>query len=264
MGSPLGFDFRIMRLLLRCLLLATMLTLFGCVWLRLLEVKNQLEDFDDHFKVVSTDHFLLEFLHPVLYADDFRELTRMEPTRIETLPKGSRWHVLFEKIDMNGKRDPDQRDLEFVLGFNAKSRLEVWDFPPPFLAAAPPQFLEASLRSLGKGEIFQDQRQLKVDPKDLPQIGAELPNQAHVKEGLGQPALELDHEDGRLWVYRYRVNTPHIEDDEGSRRIAVARLWFDPVTQTLRKFAGKFIGLKLSIDYRKFLSAKHAAHTDDQ
>ncbi|QXP83762.1 hypothetical protein ABZN20_04480 [Methylococcus sp. ANG] len=252
-----------MRHLLRCSMLAVTLTLFGCVWLRLLEVKNQLDDFDDHFKVVSTDHFLLEFLHPVLYADDFRELTRMEPTRIETLPKGSRWHVLFEKIDMNGKPDPGHQDLEFVLSFNSKSRLAVWDFPPPFLAAAPPQFLEASLRSLGKGEIFQDQRQLKVDPKDLPQIDAEFPNQARVKEGLGAPALELDHEDGRLWVYRYRVNTPHIEDDEGNRRIALARFWFDPASKTLRKFTGKFIGLKLSIDYRNFLPAKQAARADD-
>jgi hypothetical protein len=252
-----------MRLLLRCSVLAMALTLAGCVWFRLLEVKHQLEDFDDHFKVVSTDHFRLEFLHPVLYADDFRELARMEPTRIEALPKGSRWHVLFEKIDMNGKPDPGHQDLEFVLGFNAKSRLELWDFPPPFLAAAPPKFLEASLRSLGKGEIFQNQRQLKVAPQDLPKIAAELPDQARVREGLGQPALELDHEEGRLWVYRYRVNTPHIEDEEGNRRIALARLWFDPVSKTLLKFSGKFIGLKLSIDYRKFLPAKQVARADE-
>lgn len=252
-----------MRLFPRLSVTAVALLLAGCVWLRLLEVKNQLDDFDDHFKVAVTDHLVLEFLHPVLYAGDFRELTRMEPTRIEPTPKGSRWHVLFEKIDMTGKPDPGHHDLEFVLSFNAKSQLEAWDFPPPFLAAAPAQFLEASLRSLGKGEIFQNQRQLKVDPKDLPKITAELPNQARVKAGLGQPTLELDHEDGRLWVYRYRVNTPHIEDEEGNRGIALARFWFDPASKTLLKFSGKFIGLKLSIDYRKFMSAAPAKRAEE-
>lgn len=251
-----------MRFFLRLFALVAMLLLVGCVWLRLLEIKNQLEDFDEHFQVITTDHFLLHFLHPVLYAEDFRDLTKMEPTRIEHLPKGSRWHVVFEKIDVNGKPDPAHRVLEFVLTFNAKSRLELWDFPPPFLAAAPTQFLEASLRSLGKGQIFQGKRQLKVDPQDLPRITAKLPTQERVGEGLGEPAMELDHEDGRLWVYRYHVDTPQIEDD--NRRIALVKFWFDPASKVLRKFSGKFIGLKLSIDYRKFLTPEQQGGAEDE
>lgn len=256
------FPDRCMRLAFRLFVLFSACLLSGCVWLRLLETRNQLQEFDRNFKVVTTDHFLLQFLHPVLYSDDFRALTKMEPTRIEPLPKGSRWYVIFHKIDRAGKRNVPDRTLVFTLTFNAKSRLELWDFSPSFLAAAPPEFLEASLRSLGKGRILQDQRQLKVDPADLPRIQARLPDMKRVAEALGKPAQELDHEDGRLWVYRFQVDTPHVEEDYQDRRIALAKLYFDPHRRTLRKFSGKFVGLKLSIDYQQFLPPDHLVRSD--
>lgn len=250
-----------MRLVFRLFVLFSVCLLSGCVWLRLLETRDQLQEFDRNFKVVTTDHFTLQFLHPVLYSDDFRTLTKMEPTQIEPLPKGSRWYVVFHKIDHAGRDIPD-RTLVFTLTFNAKSRLELWEFSPSFLAAAPPEFLEASLRSLGKGRILQDQRQLKVDPANLPRIHARLPDMKRVAEALGQPAQELDHEDGRLWVYRFQVDTPHVEEDYQDRRIALAKLYFDPHRKTLRKFSGKFVGLKLSIDYRQFLPPDHLIRND--
>ena len=47
-----------------------MAVISGCVFLRLLEVKRQLNDFNNYFQINDQNEFSLVFLKPVLHTDD--------------------------------------------------------------------------------------------------------------------------------------------------------------------------------------------------
>ena len=58
--------------LARLLFILLALLLSGCVWLRLLEIKNQLAEFDDNVRIeVANRHFIVHLLRPVLLSQDF-------------------------------------------------------------------------------------------------------------------------------------------------------------------------------------------------
>jgi hypothetical protein len=44
-----------------------------------------------------------------------------------------------------------------------------------------------------------------------------------------------------------------VEPEYEKRRLAEAKLFFDPATDELVRLAGRFAGLKLAIDYRKLV-----------
>lgn len=234
------------------MIIVMLLTLSGCVWLRLLEIKNQLADFDDNVRVeVADQHFILHLLNPVLYSDDFVYLSKLEPSRVEYLPGGAyRWHLDFH-FDPAQSKEQKSQIVSFIMTYNAEQRLASFDFSPLFVEMAPPAFLEASIRSLGAGTLDQDKRQLKVDPEDLPKLNASLPKSANILSVLGAPA-ETSREAGlRVLIYRFKAAAKPVDKEYEERRLAEARLYFDPDRDELIGLKGKFAGLKLSIDYRK-------------
>jgi len=233
-----------------CGLLVLLLGLVGCVYLRLLEVKNQLRDFDGYFRVEVTDQFVLRFRHPVLFSDDFVYLTQLEPTRTEQHPLGARWFVDFHKLDSRGQIESPRKTLTFTMTFDTASKLTSFAFSPLFLAMAPPEFLEASIRSMGKGKVDTDRRQLRVDPQDLPKIRAKLPTRRVITDIFGKPAAQMNMEEGLFYLYHFVVDAHPVEDKSPGKGIAEVKLLFDPSTEELTRMAGKFVGLKLKINYR--------------
>jgi hypothetical protein len=241
---------RFTKSLFNALLLSVLLlALSGCVYLRLLEAKNQLADFDRNFRVgIDDGHFHLDFLNPVLLSEDFRYLTKLHPSRIEKLPRGYRWYLDFRQTDTSGQ--PGKK-IVFRMTFNKKNKLSGWDFSPVFLEMAPAAFLEASIRSLGKGKVDEGRRQLKVAAEDLPKVAAAPPNRKRILEVLGPPAAESMKDGMTLYVYRFKAETTPVDDDDEERRVAVAKLYFNPVTDELARMSSRFVGLKLAIDYRR-------------
>jgi hypothetical protein len=243
---------RFTRSLFNTLLLSFFLfALSGCVYFRLLEAKNQLANFERNFRVqVTDDYFHLDFLNPVLLSEDFRYLTKLHPSRIEKLPQGYRWYLDFHQMD-----SPAQPGKTIVFGmtFNGKDKLSGWDFSPVFLEMAPATFLEASIRSLGKGKVDEGRRQLKVDAEDLPRVSAAPPNRRKILEVLGPPAEESLKDGMTLYVYRFKADAVPLGEEGENRRIAVTKLYFNPVTDELVKMSSRFVGLKIAIDYRKLI-----------
>ena len=229
------------------------LGLAGCVWLRLLEIKYQLADFDEHVRVQIADrHFSLRLLHPVLFSEDFRELTKLHPSRIERLPQGYRWFLDF-RADPASAGQQAERTITFGLTFTPDDRLCVFDFSPLFLEMAPPVFLEASIRALGSGKVDQGKKQLKVDPEDLPKLSAKLPKRAQIVEVMGPPAEEFQDRGLTVLKYHFRAEALPVAPEYEQRRLAEAKLSFDPASDELVRLAGRFAGLKLAIDYRKLV-----------
>lgn len=238
-------------------------SLSGCVWLRLLELKNQLTQFDRHFRVeVADQHFILHLRDPVLLSEDFTDLTKLKPSRVGILPQGYRWFLDFAH-DPAAQPQKDQR-LIFAMSFTQDGKLSAFDFPPLFLQMAPVAFLEASIRSLGLGKVDQGKQQLKVDPEDLPKLTGKLPSQKAILDALGPPTERATQDGLQVLLYRFKAQTTPVDPDYEKRRLAEAKLFFDPAKDELVRLSGRFVGLKIAIDYRKLRRPEDEKTADRQ
>lgn len=244
--------YRLPRHASRLLVASLALILTGCVWLRLLEIKYQLADFDEHVRAEVADrHFILHLLKPVLLSEDFVYLSKLRPSRVENMAGGGyRWYLDFH---LDPAKTPEQKSLivSFIMTYTAEERLAAFDFSPLFVAMAPAVFLEASIRSLGVGKVDQDKRQLKVEPEDLPKLTAGLPRKANITNVMGPPTEEASEVGLKVLIYRFKADAMPVDKEYEDRRQAVAKLYFDPARDELVGLKGRFAGLKLSIDYRK-------------
>ncbi len=224
----------------------------GCVYWRLFQTKMQLNEFDQYFSVIVADDFTWHFKQPLIYSEDFTFLSKLQPSSIQSVPHGEKWQLLFRKIDEQGELTLPEVNYFFTLRFNQEQRLTDFSLSSLFLNMAPPKFLEASLRSLGSGDIYESKHQLKVSADKMLKISSQLPKQTLINQYLGQP-LEKTEEDGlEVYLYHFRLETPHIEAGYEDRALSVLKLWFDKNTLELVKFGGRFAGLKLRIDYREY------------
>jgi hypothetical protein len=233
-----------------CVVLLLMSSLAGCVWMRLLQLKYQLADFDENFSTEVSDHFTLVFKHPVLLNDDFVTLAKLQPTEKLPTPEGSRWIQAFHKIDAKGKPQPGL-NFYFTMDFDKDDYLTQWDFSRLFMAMVPAQFFEDSIRSLAKGKVDDAKKRYMVDVKDRAILTVKPPTVEEITAALGEP-LEQSEEDGKIvYAYRFLVDSPHIDKDYEDRRITDVRLFFDPKTNEMTKMGGRFIGLKIAIHLTK-------------
>ncbi len=121
-----------------------------------------------------------------------------------------------------------------------------------FLQIAPPEFLELSIRSVGSGVIDKKNRQLKVDVDKVGKINAQLPLKATVLANLGEPFKIEDAEDQEVYLYYFMLEAHGIKKGYENRTLSAIRLTFDKVSQEMIKMSGRFAGLKISINYRKY------------
>ncbi|WP_020564600.1 hypothetical protein [Methylosarcina fibrata] len=237
---------------LALLLLAASLT--GCIyWIRAYQTYLQMDEFDRYFKVVVKDDFTLHFKEPILYSDDFVSLARLHSSQEFPTADGKRWRYWFRKLDKRNKIVKPEIKFYSDLTFNKDDRITDWSFSPLFLEIAPPKFLEVSLRSLGGAEINKDKMQLRANTDLIDKISATLPKKQDVVAKLGEPIRIDDDKNQEIYLYRFRLQTHDIEKGYEDRALSEVRLTFDKSTEELTRMAGRFAGLKISINYRKFL-----------
>lgn len=239
--------------LLTILLLITTLT--GCMyWIRAYQTYLQLDEFDKNFVIQDDKVFALHFNHPILYNYDLVSLSKLQPSNIKNLPNGSRWRYTFRKVDAAQKLIQPGLTFFFDLDFNSEKRVTSWYFSPLFLQIAPPKFLEVSLRALAGGAIDKINRRLRANANAITKISAKLPQKAPVIAQLGAP-LEIQNEpEQEIYIYHFLLDTHDIEPGYEDRALSVVKLTFDKSTHELTRMAGRFAGLKISINYRKFLA----------
>lgn len=234
------------------LVLASSLT--GCIyWIRAYQTYLQMDEFDRYFNVVVKNDFTLQFKEPILYSDDFVSLARLHSSQEIPTADGKRWRYLFRKIDKKNKIVKPVIKFYSDLTFNKKDRITSWSFSPLFLQIAPPKFLEVSLRSLGGAEINKDKMQLRANTDLIDKISASLPKKEDVVGNLGEPLRIEKEQDQEVYIYHFRLETHDIEKGYEDRALSEVKLSFDKSTQELTRMAGRFAGLKVSINYRKFL-----------
>lgn len=228
-------------------------TLTGCAyWWRAYQTYLQMEEFDKYFSVVAADDFTLQFKEPIMLSEDFVSLARLRPTEEKPSPEGKHWRYWFRKVDGYKKMVSPEVKFHSDLDFNKKDKLVSWSFSSLFLDIAPPKFLEASLRSLGGAEINKDKMQLRGNTDAVEKIAADLPKKPTVIARLGQPFDVKKEKEQEIYVYRFLLDTKTIDEGYEDRALSEVKLSFDNKTQELTRMAGRFAGLKISINYRKF------------
>ena len=229
-------------------------SLSGCIyWIRAYQTYLQMGEFDRYFKTVSTDEFTLQFKEPILYSKDFVSLSKLYASEDIPTPDGRRWRYWFRKIDANNKLIVPEVKFYSDLNFNKEGRIIAWSFSSLFLQIAPPKFLEVSLRSIGGAEIDKEKRQLRANSKLLDKISEDLPRKPAVLAQLGDPLEIKDEGDVEVYLYHFLLETHHIEKGYEDRALSEVKLSFDKKTGELIRMSGRFAGLKISINYRKFL-----------
>lgn len=245
---------RILRWLLAFTLLSTMT---GCLhWLHAYQTYLQMDEFDRYFSVVSKDDFTVHFKKPKLFSEDFVSLAKLHASSEEQTADGKRWRYWFRKIDKEGKQVAPEVSFYLDLAFNKEDKITDWTFSNLFLQIAPPEFLEASFRSLGGAEINEEKKQLKAKADQLEKIAALLPKKSQVVKQLGDP-LEITQEDKQeVYLYHFRLEAKEIEEGYEDRALSEVRLMFDKETAEMVKMSGRFAGLKISINYRDYQEDK--------
>jgi hypothetical protein len=249
LGNRLGL--RASRLLTILLLITT---LTGCMyWIRAYQLYLQLDEFDKNFVIQDDKIFALHFNHPILYNYDLVSLSKLQPSSTETISTGTRWRYTFRKVDSAQKLIKPGLMFFFDLDFNQEKRVTSWVFSPLFLQIAPPKFLEVSLRSLAGGTINKGKKQLHANADAITKISAKLPQKEIVIAQLGTPIEIQNSAEQEIYIYNFLLDTHDIEAGYEDRALSVVKLTFDKSSHELTRMAGRFAGLKISINYRKFL-----------
>jgi len=246
---------RNLRIIGLCILAAS---LTGCMyWLRAYQTYLQMSEFDRYFRVSVTDQFTLQFNDPKMYSQDFIALAKLYPSEDNLKNDGRVWRYWFRKVDKdNHLIKPDIRFYS-DMAFNREKKLTAWTFSPLFLQIAPPKFLEVSLRSIAGGEIDKENQSLKANTDSVGKIDAALPKKSAVLAKLGEPLSIKDEPEQEVYLYHFLLDTPRIEEGYEKNALNEVKLSFDKKNQELVIMAGNFAGLKVSIDYRKFLKVAH-------
>lgn len=229
-------------------------SLSGCMyWIRAYQVYLQMNEFDRHFSIVARDDFTLHFKDPILYSKDFVSLSKLYASQDDPTTDGRRWRYWFRKVDGNNKLIKPEIKFYSDLNFNKENRLIAWSFSALFLAIAPPEFLEVSLRSIGGAEIDKEKQQLKANPALLGKISGDLPKKIAVLAQLGEPLEIKDEAEQEEYIYHFMLETHYIEAGYEDRALNEVKITFDKKTQELIRMAGSFAGLKVAINYRTFI-----------
>ncbi len=243
-------------------MLVIIIGLAGCVYLRLLEFKNQLDDFDQNFAThVEDSHFVLFFKDPMLYEKDITYLTEVDPSQKDQLGAGEKWVYTFARTS----EDEDSEDettalagpnLIFTITTNHEDKMNSARFSEVFLEIIPPKFFEYSLRAMGNAEVDTKKRHVYAKIENVDKDMLNLPTREELVEKLGIPnkVEEEENKDYTLLVYKYRLKGTQPTEKKDDPGKAEARLQFNKDSNLLVEVKCQFAGLKLSIDYRKWLN----------
>lgn len=236
-------------------LLAVSLLLSGCVWLRLLDLKNQFAEFDRFIDVPPGSGIELRFRHPLLFAEDLDTVIRAQPTATATSGSGTETLTVrsyaFTHVPA---ADADPASAETILVLTAgivHGKLTFVDLPEEIFRVLPRELVLRAMRSLGRATIDRTTRSA-ASTVDLHDLATPLPTGAALVALFGQPN-QLTLHDGKIRaLWRYRLEGTSLRDDHQPVVAAMAFSFLpgpQPFTvQTPRRFQVNVNGMWLYLD----------------
>ena len=175
------------------------LLLSGCVYLRLYELKKQLDRFEEFFALQASDGLAIICHSPVLRTGDVRWIG-LKPESVRTLGSAEEWTVRLIKQLPPGVTERLQYDIGLELGF-AHEKLTRMKIPEHYFSVMPKHFLVGVIRSLGGGKISKTQKKIDATVAAA-EVAAARPDLPSIDKLLGRPTAE--HEEGANTIVRYR------------------------------------------------------------
>lgn len=216
----------------------------GCVYLRLLQLKNQLADFDKNFSADTTAGLRINFKAPVLFGDDLRWLGA-EPETVRKTEETEAWIIRWVKelpptvkeegvYDVIVEADLHERRVHSVL------------IPERYFAYVPKDLFVGALRSAGHAKIDRQSRQAVMDTGNELTARFQPADISSIEKMLGVPTQRTAEAD--LVRYRY-IFRPQTQGPPG-KPVEVTFV-FDSKTGLLRRLVGKLPKGTLSFDFAK-------------
>lgn len=211
--------------------LGVALLLTGCVYLRLLEVKRQLAQFDRHFAVQTNDGIKIICQTPVLTMDDVRWIG-LPPETKRQLGRAEQWHVSWVKQLPRGVTEKGSYHIALDLGF-ADGKLSSISIPERYFGLLPKDFVLGVIKSLGGAKVDKSSKTAEA-AVDAQKAALAQPSMPDIGKLLGQ-ATETRVE-GRHTIDRYRY-VPASKEGRGG--VFEMTLRFDTKTGDLLHWHGR-------------------------
>ncbi len=206
------------------------LLLGGCVYLRLLEVKQQLGKFDEFFGLQTRDGLAIVCHTPVLRTGDIRWIG-LKPEQVRKLGRAEQWQARWVKQLPAGVTEATEFDIVLELSF-ADDKLSRIAIPERYFAVMPKTFLIGVIKSLGRGKIDKTGKKIEAEISAA-EIAAARPRLPAIDKLLGRPSEE--RVEGGTTVVRYRYVPSTKESRAG---VFDMHLTFDTKTGDLLKWQG--------------------------
>jgi hypothetical protein len=231
-----------------CFSLALLMTSFGgCVYLRLLEVKLQLVDFEKYFKIEQRNGLSLVCLKPVLSTQDISALAKRGPTFAEAGAPQTVWQYHFTKQYHHPESEKGIFDVPVVLVFQ-KDKLCMGTLPERFCEVMPRAFIIEAFRAIGRAEVNPIDRSAKGPfferAKDK---GIPIPKSHDFVRLLGKPFAE--EKSGAVTIFTFVYRLQRGSQDPAPPTDAWARFSFLQGGEKLLKIEAKFAGMKLTLSF---------------
>jgi len=232
------------RNVLGLLALFITITLTSCVFVRMMKVKSQLNDFEYNFDITNERGLTLVFLNPVLHSSDIVWLMKNEPFSTNDIENGEIWTYVFEKQYLKTDNENKQFDIPLLVVVNEDKVTEI-TFPKRFLKYMSIPALKKMLSSMGDADINKLRRSASsIFETDN---AAEIPTIAQVTDMLGKPYTSEKNEQITSYKYLYYLQKPQEASDYNLFELKTEFV-FDNSDEKLQSFNSIIRGIKMHID----------------
>ena len=228
--------------------LAILITLLaGCIYVRLLEVKLQLTDFEKYFKIENGKGLSLVFFKPVLSSQDILAMAKRGPTSGEGDAQQMVWQYHFIKQYPHPEPEKAAYDVPVSLVFR-ENKLCTGTLPERFYEILPREFIIDAFKAVGRAEVNMIERSAKGSffERDKEKGGA-LPKSADIERLLGKPFSEEKSGEVTVRTFVYRLQKNSL--DTAPPINAWARFTFIQESEELRKIEAKFAGMRVTLHF---------------
>ncbi|MGB3729594.1 MAG: hypothetical protein WBA70_10140 [Thermodesulfobacteriota bacterium] len=233
------------RFLIYSGLFLVLLTLSSCIFFRMLDVRDQLNDFETNFDLNDDRGLTLVFKNPVLMSDDVIWLMKGSPVSVKPEQEGQLWTYVFQKQYLTSQEEGDEYDIPILMVMEDDKLTEV-TFPERFLNNLSIPLLKKMLASMGNADISKLRK--SASSTYTGEDPTEIPTSDNVQETLGIPYEIEDLGENSKLSYLY-----YLEDAQGNatKDNLNFELWFIAGNddKALKRVGGKIRGIKLSLDF---------------
>jgi hypothetical protein len=234
-----------LRILFALALLAPAFLLSGCVYLRLLKLKKQLNDVPANFRVSTTEGVDVRLVNPLLKPGDIRWLG-IHPASSAITGDTETWQARWVKDAPPGSGETVVYDLEVAMRFDDGKLVRV-SIPERYFAYLSKDLFLNLLRSTGEAQVNKAAREAEVEntaekPGEAPPPppGLEL-----VRRMLGLPTREaVDAAGNTTCHYRYTPQT-----GESGAKPVESTFVFDAATKLLLRLSIKLPTGKIHFNF---------------